>query len=41
MDMKNCEFWFVVGSQFLYVMQPDMASVSEITEKMQQVLAGQ
>ncbi len=18
MDMKNCEFWFVVGSQFLY-----------------------
>lgn len=36
-DTQSC---FSSGSQLLYVMQPDMASVSGITEKMQQVLEG-
>ena len=35
MDMKNCEFWFVVGSQFLYgpeVLETVAKRAAEMTE---------
>ena len=37
MDMKNCEFWFVVGSQFLYgpeVLETVAKRAAEMVEKM-------
>ncbi len=37
MDMKKCEFWFVVGSQFLYgpeVLETVAARAAEMAEKM-------